>query len=1145
MDKSLLRFILASCMLIMMFPMYSMAQNGTSYPSQKHRHITAEAAVHNIVTLQAYTDFTWYGQKLTRVEITYEKRVDLSSLTPESYVLLDRGYATPDFEEVTIDSVEVRGRKVTLNVSTDTEALDSNSLIYVGDDAEGSRTKNPKGLYPTGPWYRDVNGVIHADGDGYAAREIGEGGFSPEGYQTRESLELKLYHAGESESDAACLANEDGSYNGYGLWLPTVDLNYGHRGFRSFEELGINVPTTATDGDDYVKGWAYFPKEFYKKGHHRRYQSGSDKKYPLIVTITGYGTSYWKLPDGTNNFGTGLNFDGSGIRWMGSGAIVLNIHDRSHTGGDGYQFWVDDYNVIQYFIDNYNVDPEDITLTGNSRGTIACNTITAAYPGLVKNLILNNGSMGAGIPGGAMFDAWTEADWQNAANYGTRIWTFDGELDTNNIESYQTAVSYYREAGWTDEWIADNIRLTGFPTELYYYWGETDHSTTKMTYYYFFDTPYYGPDCEIVDGELYYNSMQSAGETYQLWGRFVDGSYNKYGFDYVIYGDSLKEWVLSPAPVTARSLDDREFPEYDYTRANKLPAEMTGYWEKSFDVDGITRTAKVYISAETPIRSYYTVIAVPDGVDTADFLEESGWFDTADTREEGLFVLEPGESGWGNYEDEIAYVNAAMGFYASNSYFSIFGEHYFVGYGAGAPALEAWAVANPLKVISQVYFDSEGLPVEYIDQYAYLEYGGENGHYAPIEFPDDFQKLLYRETVLPTWYINPKRSASESIGYWRAANDCHEKATRDRTFGRVYEQVKGSERWMTSYMGPISKVALLKRPVSYYDPKILGDVQDFMYYYSRYENAVAYANQLVIRANFKELGIEIYNMEVNGDVREYMIYAPDSAVTLWGDAAPVLFVWAGNSQTDKVFIDATSWWKVAREEGIILVVPCEQYSSSSVSVSHRDNELFFQQLRDVVLSGYGADPTRLYSTGQSAGSMASQSFAVARPEYFAAVASTSGPSYPDEDGNVRLDGFSGEYSPASYSMIPNYMIYGAGDISFFAGSLWDSEDNNLDLWAAYFLEVNGAFELGEESQFTVSGWFDRFNTWTWTKEFDGVEVPLFKVSKNLFRSHNCIHEEMPLLWDYLKHFSIDTPGGGKRYYSPSAFTVAGDAVEIN
>lgn len=66
-----------------------------------------------------------------------------------------------------------------------------------------------------------------------------------------------------------------------------------------------------------------------------------------------------------------------------------------------------------------------------------------------------------------------------------------------------------------------------------------------MTYWYFFDNPYYGPDSYVEDGELVYNSMLSAGDTYQLLGRLSGGVYKKEGFDYVIYGENLKDWVLS------------------------------------------------------------------------------------------------------------------------------------------------------------------------------------------------------------------------------------------------------------------------------------------------------------------------------------------------------------------------------------------------------------------------------------------------------------------------------------------------------------------------------------------------------------------------------------------------------------------------
>ena len=187
-------------------------------------------------------------------------------------------------------------------------------------------------------------------------------------------------------------------------------------------------------------------------------------------------------------------------------------------------------------------------------------------------------------------------------------------------------------------------------------------------------------------------------------------------------------------------------------------------------------------------------------------------------------------------------------------------------------------------------------------------------------------------------------------------------------------------------------VAVQNRPVSYWNKWTTRDIRDFLTYYTRYENFFAYGNQLVIRADYDRLGIEIHTMMVNGYIREYMVYVPRSAKKLWGNAAPVMWVWAGNSQTDKVFLDATQWWKVAKDEGIILVIPCEQYSNNSVSVSHKDNDLFFRQLREVIIRDYGADPTRFYSTGQSAGSMASQSFAIAKPEYYAAIASTSGTS---------------------------------------------------------------------------------------------------------------------------------------------------------
>ena len=131
--------------------------------------------------------------------------------------------------------------------------------------------------------------------------------------------------------------------------------------------------------------------------------------------------------------------------------------------------------------------------------------------------------------------------------------------------------------------------------------------------------------------------------------------------------------------------------EKDWTQAAQLP--LTGWFTKNIDVEG-DRQVTVYISKEASIRSYFTVIAVPNGVDTQQFLEDEGWIDLMDQKGEGLFVLEPGAEGWGSAAEEKAYMDAAIAFLKSGNnihkqnVFSTFGEFYLAGYGKGAAALE-------------------------------------------------------------------------------------------------------------------------------------------------------------------------------------------------------------------------------------------------------------------------------------------------------------------------------------------------------------------------------------------------------------------------------------------------------------------------
>ena len=95
--------------------------------------------------------------------------------------------------------------------------------------------------------------------------------------------------------------------------------------------------------------------------------------------------------------------------------------------------------------------------------------------------------------------------------------------------------------------------------------------------------------------------------------------------------------------------------------------------------------------------------------------------------------------------------------------------------------------------------------------------------------------------------------------------------------------------------------------------------------------------------------------------------------------------------------------------------------------------------------------------------------------------------------------------------------------------------------------MNGvALTAADEGRAVISGWQDRFRTWTWTKQLGNETVPVFQVTKNIYRSHNNIYEETPMLWEFARHYSyeVDASNNVVRYYSASGFTKPKDKVQI-
>ena len=141
---------------------------------------------------------------------------------------------------------------------------------------------------------------------------------------------------------------------------------------------------------------------------------------------------------------------------------------------------------------------------------------------------------------------WTYEDRLAVAKTGLRAWILDAEQDFNNIDYVEEQIKAFKEAGYSDQWIAENLRLTCFPSELFYYWGESDHSTTRINYWYFGDGEiYYGSDCHIDEnGQLVYDSKVMPGGTYTVEARGASRSGTKAGHAYTVYGENFQEWAL-------------------------------------------------------------------------------------------------------------------------------------------------------------------------------------------------------------------------------------------------------------------------------------------------------------------------------------------------------------------------------------------------------------------------------------------------------------------------------------------------------------------------------------------------------------------------------------------------------------------------
>lgn len=494
----------------------------------------SQAAVQSI---QAYTDMAFYGQKLVKVAIQYAPGTDLTGIQADgsSYMLWDRGSADPTFAPVKVTSATVAPMEgvVTLTVTTDTEATTA-------------RTRNSVGALTTGAWYIGVDDKIYFGAENSAAAdpitgEVFYANPSKKGYQTRENLDLILCHGDEALSDGLRLTDGVGNYTAQDKWLPTSNAQTD-----VFETLYLDVNDTVTknSGKRYVApGYtAYEGKVPVSVSLPQGYDA--KQSYPLVVYVCGGGTSYWELYDAAGNLtahnpGTNLAFDNAPLVWTQQDAIVITPHVHSNANTDAAH---EVAAVIQQISAKYAANQDAIILVGNSNGTLILSETVRMYPGLGDVFFVVNGDLGGGAHDATSnsLAKWTEDELTAMAKSGLAVWFHRGETDMHikgNQTAYQTILPYYKAAGHSDEWMRDNLRISAYMSWNFKYWGETDHSCTRLLWANFADTLY----LNVYQGQ----SPLKPGDTYRLTGTETFDYAGAETFDYLVYGDTAQQWALS------------------------------------------------------------------------------------------------------------------------------------------------------------------------------------------------------------------------------------------------------------------------------------------------------------------------------------------------------------------------------------------------------------------------------------------------------------------------------------------------------------------------------------------------------------------------------------------------------------------------
>lgn len=579
---------------------------------------------------------------------------------------------------------------------------------------------------------------------------------------------------------------------------------------------------------------------------------------------------------------------------------------------------------------------------------------------------------------------------------------------------------------------------------------------------------------------------------------------------------------------------------------NPMLPTYYGTFRRSVTIGEHTRTFLYYVPDGTMASTSGVMLLPPNGVDAESFLERSGWRALCETEEckEKLIlcVLEPLPSGWDAQEPygmeggDVAYIRKVWEEFSRRNLFCVHeSRYYLVGYGEGGGTAQRAALSEPTLYGGVACVDAPPLDAGFRQDAGEALCVNLDG----FEDPDGRLGLRKREIPMPIWMIHSsgerQAAAKDDLENWRSR--CGADAGPVRIWPDTEAYVR---RDPTPY--PLNQDREAYRVWSSVIPNAAENDgyfvnrriwKDFLSRVRRWMSEPG-GSLRMSEDPVRDLGCEYHYELVGGWMREWYVYVPESVRRNPKKPLPVVFINHGYTCSGEIYLGNTEWNRVADRYGFLVAAATAPFDVIAGKGENQackfentqlpawnifgkpdrpDEPAFFTHMLADLCGRYTVDRTRVYVTGHSWGSMATQYLGMAMPGTFAAIASCSGVLF-DEHDHTLLKNPAIVASPEEE--VPVWMFAGEMEPWLFP-HLPQGENapaRNIRLWWRRNRMAGPAPERFD------SGWsvHGRWNDLTYTKG----DVPLIRYSWVKDLPHATMPEMSFRIWEeFFSRFSRD------------------------